>query len=186
MKPEEVNLEINRVSDHLELQFHQHGDPHILPINPTATVGQIILNPALAARQAGKGLSNVVTGVRDWSNRDRFLIGYGGMAIGRDNFSSYQPGSTSRALVDSSRVETVATVPGAELQESQKDAGGATKTLPVDKVVIPEGVDGPAGRSRIIPRPADPFMPGTRRNSLDLNELRNLQRQGDELPKVKK
>jgi len=187
MPAEKVNVEINRVSDYLELQFHKHGDPHIDPLVPKVTVGQIILNPALAARQTGKGLSSVVERVRDWEKRDSFLAGYGGMAIGRDMFSTYQPGSTARAMVSDTSGQqasmTGATTDGAAVQgDPHRDRKGHVIELPTDKVIIPAGVDGPSGKARTIPAPVDAFkVPRRSGLTLDLNEMRALQRQTDAL-----
>ena len=64
--------------------------------------------------------------------------------------------------------------------------------LETDKVIIPPGVDGPAGKPRDIPKPFDPFMvPKRTETTIDANELRRLQREGQnwieqQRPAVKK
>jgi hypothetical protein len=183
----EVNAEINRVSDFLELQFHKNGDPHISPLVTNPSIKQIALNPALAARQAGRGLGHTINGIRDFSGRDRLIYGYGGMAIGSDMFSTYVPGSQAQALVNEGRKQAGAGVapveaPAAASPDSERDASGKIIDRPIDKVVIPPGQDINSGRQRTLPRVEDPFLKGTggqKPSTIDYNELRRMQKQGD-------
>ncbi len=183
MKGPEVNAEINRVSDHLEAMFRK-GDPHIDPLVPKVTVGKLVLNPALAARQSGKGMGHAIEAVRTWENRDKFLVGYGGMAIGRGFFGTFQPGSASQALVqrgyDGAKPPTTgdASTAGAVVPPPQQDSSGKVKDLPTDKVVIPPGIDGPSGQPRIVPKPYDPFLGRRTETTVDGKELRRLQLEG--------
>lgn len=185
MKGPEINAAINKVSDQLEALFRK-GDPHIDPLVPKVTVGKLVLNPSLAMRQSGKGLGNTVEAIRTWENRDKFLIGYGNMAIGRGIFGSFQPGSASQALVQRGRdtapppqqQQGDGTAIGAVPPQPQEDQSGKVKDLPTDKVVIPPGVDGPAGHPRIIPKPFDPFLGKRSETTVDGRELRRLQQQG--------
>lgn len=196
MTAEQVNAEVNRVSDFLEMQFHTKGDPHIAPINAKPSIAQLALNPSLAARQTGKSLSSAISGVRDWSGRDRFIYGYGGMAMGRDMFSTYVPGSQVQSLINEGRKQAGATPVAAdatgggiapvEAQDPNRDAKGRPVDLPADKVVVPNGDEKNAGSPRDIPKPVDPWMKGLsdrKPSTIDYNELRRMQQQGEGLRK---
>lgn len=196
MTAEQVNAEVNRVSDFLEMQFHTKGDPHIAPINAKPSIAQLALNPSLAARQTGKSLSNAISGVRDWSGRDRFIYGYGGMAMGRDMFSTYVPGSQVQSLINEGRKQAGATPVAAdatgggiapvEAQDPNRDTKGRPVDLPADKVVVPNGDGKNAGSPRDIPKPVDPWMKGLsdrKPSTIDYNELRRMQQQGEGLRK---
>lgn len=197
MTAEQVNAEVNRVSDFLEMQFHVKGDPHIAPINSKPSIAQLALNPSLAARQTGKGLSSAISGVRDWSGRDRFIYGYGGMAMGRDMFSTYVPGSQVQALINEGRKQGGAApiaadttggafTPQPEAQDPNRDSKGRAIDLPADKVVIPPGNEKNAASPREIPKPVDPWMKGLgdrKPSTIDYNELRRMQQQGEGLRK---
>lgn len=184
----EVNAQVNRVSDFLELQFHKHGDPHVAPLITKPSVGQLVMNPSMAARQAGKGLGSTITGLKDWSGRDRFIYGYGGMAIGRDHVGTFEPGSQIQEIVDDGRKQGQAsTASGAEqAPEVPVTRGGVTPELKIDKVVIPPGNDIESGRARTIPKIQDPFLKGIENRrpvTIDYNELRRMQQQGESLKK---
>ncbi len=196
MTAEQVNAEVNRVSDYLELQFHTKGDPHIAPINAKPSISQLALNPSLAARHTGKSLSSAISGVRDWSGRDRFIYGYGGMALGRDMFSTYVPGSQVQSLINEGRKQAGATPVAAdatgggiapvEAQDPNRDTKGRPVDLPADKVVVPNGDGKNAGSPRDIPKPVDPWMKGLsdrKPSTIDYNELRRMQQQGEGLRK---
>lgn len=196
MTAEQVNAEVNRVSDFLEMQFHTKGDPHIAPINAKPSIAQLALNPSLAARQTGKSLSSAISGVRDWSGRDRFIYGYGGMAMGRDMFSTYVPGSQVQSLINEGRKQAGATPVAAdatgggiapvEAQDPNRDAKGRPVDLPADKVVVPNGDEKNAGSPRDIPKPVDPWLKGLgdrKPSTIDYNELRRMQQQGEGLRK---
>jgi len=196
MTAEQVNAEVNRVSDFLEMQFHTKGDPHIAPINAKPSIAKLALNPSLAARQTGKSLSNAISGVRDWSGRDRFIYGYGGMAMGRDMFSTYVPGSQVQSLINEGRKQAGATPVAAdatgggiapvEAQDPNRDNKGRPVDLPADKVVVPNGDGKNAGSPRDIPQPVDPWMKGLgdrKPSTIDYNELRRMQQQGEGLRK---
>jgi hypothetical protein len=180
MKGEEINTQVNRVSDYLEAMYRK-GDPHVDPLTPRVTLGKLATNPSLLMRQTGKGLGNAIEAARTWEFRDRFLIGYGGMAIGERTVGTFQPGSRAAALV--ARGSDTAPATAASIEPQQQDqtdkATGKVKPLETDKVIIPPGVDGPAGKPRDIPKPFDPFtVPKRTETTIDANELRRLQREG--------
>ncbi|MDZ4832540.1 MAG: hypothetical protein SGJ27_01940 [Candidatus Melainabacteria bacterium] len=180
----EINAQVNRVSDHLEALYRK-GDPHVEPLTPRITAGRLILNPSLAVRQTGKGVGHAVEAARTWENRDRFLVGYGGMAIGRDVVGTFEPGSASQALVQKGNIEQKAaeqpqdTTDGA-VPPPQRDTHGGVKTLETDRIIIPPGDVGPSGQPRSVPKPFDPFMGRPKETQVDGKELRRLQREGQD------
>ncbi|MBX9669516.1 MAG: hypothetical protein K2X93_17975 [Candidatus Obscuribacterales bacterium] len=177
MPAEEVNAAVNRVSNHLELQFHMKGDPHVGSLVPRVTMADFIANPALAIKETRKGMGRFLEKqpqMRDWSDRNLSVFsGYNGMHFGRKWFQDYKPGSAADALVNGP-------VPPPEPK--------GVPDNPAVHILFSPGSSGPAGEPRDLPRHNEPFLSGGSRRpgSLDLKEFREVQEKMRELEKNEK
>ena len=178
MSAAEANARVNEISDALRAKYHQNN-PHIDPLNPSPTLGQMILNPSQIGAKLKQATGQVIGNqprFRDFADRraDLFL-GYAGMTNGRDIYSNFSPVWKPGMYNLGNDVSQPPAQGGAD-QANRAKGGDVQAKKPAD-----DYVEGRSGEAREIPRPKDPFILDQRPTTIDSNELRDLSNRGRSL-----